>query len=118
MKKITIFCLYWLMNLIRYVLVFPFYTIKYAVVFIHYVVDLGFCLNLFNTEQTYKSFENVIDDIDDAIQNDVYWIIFLILILPGFFLAIPAFIIRHIYFIWLFVQEKYNSLNFEVDKNE
>lgn len=114
MKKITIFYLYWFMNLIRYVLVFPFYTIKYAIVFIHYVVDLGFCLNLFNIEQTYKTFENVID----AIQNDVCWIIFLILILPGFFLAIPAFIIRHIYFIWLFVQEKYNQLNFEVDKNE
>ena len=55
------------MNLIRYVLLFPFYTIKYMVVFIHYVVDLGFCFSLFNIEQTYKSFENVIDDIDSAI---------------------------------------------------
>lgn len=114
MKKITIFCLYWFMNLIRYVLVFPFYIIKYMIVFIHYVFDLGFCFSLFNIEQTYKSFEDVIDDVDD----DDYWIIFLFLILPGFFLVIPAFIIRHIYFIWLFVQEKYNQLNWKDDKNE
>ena len=106
------------MNLIRYVLVFPFYTIKYITVFIHYVVDLGFCFSLFNREQTYKSFEDIIDDIDYAIENDVYWVIFLFLILPGFFLVIPAFIIRHIYFIWLFVQEKYNQLNWNVDENE
>ena len=99
------------MNLIRYVLVSPFYTIKYIVVFMNYVVDLGFCFSLFNIEQTYKSFEDIIEDVDYDIQHDVYWIIFLFLIFPGFFLAIPAFIIRHIYFIWLFVQEKYNSLN-------
>jgi hypothetical protein len=37
------------------------------VVFMHYVVDLGFCFSLFNIEQTYKSFENVIDDIDSAV---------------------------------------------------
>ena len=55
------------MNLIRYVLLFPFYTIKHMAVFIHYVVDLGFCFSLFNIEQTYKSFENVTDDIDSAI---------------------------------------------------
>lgn len=67
MKKITIFCLYWLMNLIRYVLLSPFYTIKYMIIFIHYVVDLGFCLNLFNIEQTYKSFESVIEDVDFAV---------------------------------------------------
>ena len=114
MKKIVIFCLYWIMNLIRCVLLFPFYTIKYISVFIHYVVDLGFCFSLFNIEQTYKSFENIIDDMDD----DCYWVIFLFLILPGFFLVIPAFIIRHIYFIWLFVQEKYNQLNFKVNENE
>ena len=118
MKKITIFCLYWFMNLIRYVLVFPFYTIKYMVVFIHYVFDLGFCFSLFNIEQTYKSFEDVITDIDCDMQNDVYWVFFILLILPGFFLVIPAFVIRHIYFIWLLVQEKYNQLKFEVDKNE
>lgn len=67
MKKFTIFCLYWFMNLIRYVLLFPFYTIKYMVIFIHYVVDLGFCFSLFNIEQTYQSFESVINDIDSAI---------------------------------------------------
>lgn len=114
MKKITVFCLYWFMNLIRYVLVFPFHLIKYLVVFIHYVFDLGFFFSLFNIEQTYKSFEDVIDDMD----HDFYWVIFLFVILIGFFFAIPAFIIRHIYFIWLFVQEKYNQLNCGEDKNE
>lgn len=109
MKKFTIFCLYWIMNLIRYVLLSPFYIIKYTVIFIHYVVDLGFCLNLFNIKQTYKSFEDVIDDIEDAVQGDVYWITFFILILPGFFLVIPAFIIKNIYFGWVFVQEKYKE---------
>ena len=93
------------MNLIRYVLVFPFYTIKYIVVFIHYVFDLGFCFSLFNIEQTYKSFEDVIDEMDEM--DDLFFLV----ILFGFFLAIPAFIIRHIYFIWLLVEEKYNSLN-------
>ena len=105
MKKSLIFCLYWFMNLIRYVLVFPFYTIKYIVVFIHYVFDLGFCFSLFNIEQTYKSFEDVIDEMDEM--DDLFFLV----ILFGFFLAIPAFIIRHIYFIWLLVEEKYNSLN-------
>ena len=109
MKKITIFCLYWLMNLIRYVLVSPFYMIKYIIVFMHYVFELGFCFSLFNMEETYKPFKDIIDDIDSDI--DMYWMIFLFLILPGFFLVIPAFIIRHIYFIWLLVQEKYNQLN-------
>ena len=110
--------MYWFMNLIRYVLVSPFYMIKYTVIFIHYVVDLGFCFSLFNRERTYHSFEDVIDDMDYGMQNDIYWIIFLFVILPGFFLVIPAFIIRHIYFIWLLVKEKYNSLNLKVDKNE
>lgn len=113
MKKIVIFCLYWFMNLIRYVLVFPFYMIKYMVVFIHYVFDLGFCFSLFNIKQTYKSFEDVIYDMEDD-----FYPIFLFVILLGFFFAIPAFIIRHIYFIWLFVKEKYNSLNWKIDKNE
>ena len=112
MKKITIFCLYWFMNLIRHILLSPFYIIKYTVVFIHYVVDLGFCVNLFNIKQTYKSFEYVIFDIEVSVQEDFYWIMFLILILPGFFFVIPAFIIRHIYFSWVFVKEKYNELNF------
>ena len=101
------------MNLIRCVLLFPFYTIKYMIVFTHYVVDLGFCFSLFDIELTYKSFEDVIDDIDNG-----YCFPLLFVILPGFFLAIPAFIIRHIYFIWLFVQEKYNELNWRIDKNE
>ena len=114
MKRITIFCLYWFMNLIRYVLVFPFCVIKYIIAFIHYVFDLGFCFSLFNIEQTYKSFEDVIDDMDD----DDYWFVFLFVVLPGFFFVIPAFIIRHIYFIWLFVKEKYNELNWRIDKNE
>lgn len=111
MKKITIFCLYWIMNIIRYILLFPLYTIKYIIVFIHYVVDLGFCFSLFNIKQTYKSFEDVINDMDYDMDDDIYWIIFLFTILPGFFVAIPAFIIRHIYFIWLLVKEKYNQLN-------
>lgn len=108
MKKITIFCLYWFMNLIRYVLVFPFYVIKYMVVFIHYVFELGFHFSLFNIEQTYKSFKDVIDDMDDN-DYDLAWVVFFFVILPGFFVVVPAFIIRHIYFIWLFVKEKYNE---------
>lgn len=110
MKKYCIFLLYWIMNILRYFIITPFLICKYLICMIHYIAENGLCFSLFNPKETYKSLKDIIDDIET---EDIYLIIFLFIIVPGFFFAIPIFILRHTYLIWKYIEKQYLDIKME-----
>lgn len=104
MKKRLICIVYWLMNVVRLFIMTPIFVCKYLVCLIHYIFELGFCFNLYNSDKTYTPLKKSIEEIQE---DELYIIIFFVVVLPCFFVAIPAFILRHIYLTWKYVEELY-----------
>lgn len=111
MKKYCIFLLYWIMNILRYFIITPFLICKYLIGMIHYIADIGLYVSLFNPKETHKSLKDIMDDIVET--KDIYLIIFLFIIVPGFFFAIPIFILRHAYLIWKYIEKQYLDIKIE-----
>lgn len=105
-RKRVIMVLYWFSFLIKTILKLPFMMFGLSLSITIYMINIGFVYNVFEHRETYESWQEckelVVDEPGLCLVGSFLW-----LAIP---LCIPAFVLRHLYFCSVKIDELYREI--------